>query len=220
MRRPLYMFIDEGGNLDFSPTGTAYFTLTSVTGRRPFSWDAAITALRFDLIEEGVVLERFHASEDRQSVRNRVFPIVRGHAEACRVDAVVVEKRKTTPPLRADVRFYPEMLGRLIRAVIEGRDLSDASQIIVITDRIPVNKKRRAVEKAIKQTLAEALPDGMRYRIAHHDSRSCCGLQVADYVNWAIYKKWNHRDLRSYTIIESLVAREYDIFESVSRVWY
>ncbi|MBE9503683.1 MAG: hypothetical protein IME96_05860 [Proteobacteria bacterium] len=32
----LYMFIDEGGNFDFSPKGTKYFTLTCLTEKRPF----------------------------------------------------------------------------------------------------------------------------------------------------------------------------------------
>ncbi len=33
---PLYLFLDEGGNFDFSPAGTRYLTLTAVTATRPF----------------------------------------------------------------------------------------------------------------------------------------------------------------------------------------
>ena len=32
----LYMFIDEGGNFDFSPGGTKYFTLSCLTEKRLF----------------------------------------------------------------------------------------------------------------------------------------------------------------------------------------
>ncbi len=32
----LYIYLDEGGNFDFSANGTKYFTLTSVTTVRPF----------------------------------------------------------------------------------------------------------------------------------------------------------------------------------------
>jgi hypothetical protein len=39
-----------------------------------------------------------------------------------------------------------------------------------------VQKKRKAVEKAIKTVLAVMLPAGMRYRILHHASRSHYGL--------------------------------------------
>ena len=34
--RHLYLFLDEAGNLDFSPNGTRYFMLGSVTKERPF----------------------------------------------------------------------------------------------------------------------------------------------------------------------------------------
>jgi hypothetical protein len=33
----LYIFLDEAGNLDFSPTGTRYFILSSVAKERPFN---------------------------------------------------------------------------------------------------------------------------------------------------------------------------------------
>jgi hypothetical protein len=67
----LYIFLDEGGNLDFSPKGTKYFTVSTITKCRPFSLERDLVSLRYDLLEEGVSLERFYASEDRQAVRNR-----------------------------------------------------------------------------------------------------------------------------------------------------
>ncbi len=73
MSDALYIFIDEGGNLDFSPSGTKYFTITSVTTARPFVLDAPLIELRFDLVERGLDLEYFHAAEDKQPTRNAIF---------------------------------------------------------------------------------------------------------------------------------------------------
>jgi hypothetical protein len=36
-KRFLYIFLDEAGNLDFSPSGTRYFILSSITKERPFN---------------------------------------------------------------------------------------------------------------------------------------------------------------------------------------
>ena len=36
MTQCAYLFLDEGGNFDFSPTGTRYFVMSSVAMRRPF----------------------------------------------------------------------------------------------------------------------------------------------------------------------------------------
>ena len=68
-----YLFLDEGGNFDFSDKGTRYFTMTSVLKFRPFQTFSKLTSLRYDLIETGLDIEYFHASEDRQAVRNQVF---------------------------------------------------------------------------------------------------------------------------------------------------
>ena len=56
----------------------------------------------------------------------------------------------------------------------------------MITDRIPHQKKRLAAEKAIKEHLSDVLPKVLKYQLCHHDSKSCLGLQVADYCNWAM----------------------------------
>ena len=115
----IYIFLDEGGNFDFSEKGTKYFTLTSVLKRRPFNMYGVLTELRFDLIEDGLDIEYFHATEDRQFVRNLFFEALKANADRFLVDSIVVEKRKTNPALRPPEKFYPQILGYLLRYVVE-----------------------------------------------------------------------------------------------------
>ena len=81
-----------------------------------------------------------------------------------------------------------------LKHILNGYNLSLYSEVIVFTDRIPINKKRKAIEKAVKMTLAQQLPRDVRYRIFHHDSKSNIDLQIADYCNWAVYRKWDRGD--------------------------
>jgi len=120
----LYTFIDEGGDLNFSSTGTRYFTLTAVTLARPFPLDGALAELRFDLLEKGTELDYFHASEDLQSTRDAVFALIQRSLDRFRVDSVVVEKRKAAPVVQELHRFYPEMLGYLLRYLVDGNRLA------------------------------------------------------------------------------------------------
>lgn len=219
-RRVLYIFLDEGGNLDFSPSGTKHFTLTSLSKERPFEAYKELTELKYDLIELGTEIEYFHASEDRQAVRNRVFGTINAHLDQTRLDSLIVEKRKTGPALRAEEKFYPRMLGYLLKYVVNGYDLTMFEKVIVYTDSIPVQKKRKAIEKAIKIFLANVLPAGVRYSIYHHASKSNYDLQIADYCNWAIYRKWESGDARSYEIIRRAVRSEFDIFQSGTTYYY
>lgn len=112
------------------------------------------------------------------------------------------------------------MIGYLIRYVVEPKNLKNYTEVIVITDTIPFSRKREAIEKAVKQTLSRMLPIGTKYRILHHASKSCVGLQVADYCNWAIFRKWERGDLRSHDLIRSGIQSEFDIFKSGKRYYY
>jgi hypothetical protein len=218
--RVAYLFLDEGGNFDFSKNGTAYFTLTSVLAFRPFLVDAPLIELKFDLIEAGHDQEFFHATEDKQLVRDRVFALLQPHLSHIRIDSVIVEKRKTAPSARDDSRFYPDNMGYLLRYVMAPWRVRQWSKVVVVTDRIPVNKKRKSIEKAIQQSLAAKLPNSTPYQIHHHDSKSCCGLQIADYVNWAIGRKWERGDFRSYNLVCSAIRSEFDVYQHGTTIWY
>lgn len=216
----LYVFLDEGGNLDFSLGGTKFFTLTSVTKCRPFELDTSLLSLKYDLLEEGLELDRFHASEDRQHVRNRVFEKIANNLESLRIDSIVVEKRKTQPQLQTEETFYAVMLGYLLKHVFKNSSSERYSQVIVTTDTLPLKSKRVAFEKAIKKTLVTMLPPLTKYKVLHHDSRSSMSLQVADYCNWAILRKWNSGDTRSYEIVQKGIKSEFNIFQTGETFYY
>jgi hypothetical protein len=219
----LYIFLDEGGNFDFSPTGTKYFTLTCVSLYRPFTLHTHLDTYKYDLIEHRInpriVMEHFHCTEDNRHVRDRVFSMLAGAVPNDSVDAVVVEKRKTGPSLQPPEKFYPKMLGYLLRYAVE-KASHGVGEVVVITDNLPVAKKRKAVEKVVKTVLTKMLPAGTPYRMMHHSSRAHYGLQIADYFNWAIYRKWEHGDAASYSKIKPLIRSEFDIFRSGVRDYY
>lgn len=216
----LYIFLDEAGNFDFSQGGTEYFVLTSLTKERPFEAYKPLTELKYDLIELGIDLEYFHAAEDQQATRNRVFDIIESHLTEARLDSLIIEKRKTGPSLQNGIRFYPEMLGYLLKYVLNGMNLANMSEVVIVTDRIPIARKRQAVEKAVKKTLARMLPQNVPYRVLHHDSKSNVDLQIADYCNWAIYRKWSRQDERSYVKIKKAVKSEFPIFQNGTKNYY
>jgi hypothetical protein len=220
MTQCAYLFLDEGGNFDFSPTGTRYFVMSSVAMRRPFRAHGPLDEFRHDCLEYGLDTEYFHCAEDNPHVRRKVFSLISAHLNSLRIDSLIVEKAKTGPALRADEAFYPKMIGYLLRYVVEREVVNGVEELIVITDTIPVQKKRKAVEKAIKTVLAAMLPAGMSYRILHHASRSHYGLQVADYCNWAVFRKWQRGETEFYDQIKPALRSEFDIFRTGVTYYY
>lgn len=216
----LYIFLDEGGNLDFSGSGTKYFTLTSARMVRPFLISHILIQLKYDLIEYGLDFEYFHCTKNNKYVRERVFGILEDNIDRVCIDSLLIEKRKTGPALQPTKQFYPRMLGYLLRYIVNGINLDEIAEIIVITDTIPVQKKRAAVEKAVKVTLKAMLPASCRFRVLHHSSKSNIGLQIADYCNWAVYRKWETGDDTHFEKIRKGMNSCYDLFQSGTTYYY
>ena len=218
--RFLYVFLDESGDFNFSEKGSKYFLLTSVTKERPFEAFKELHDLRYDLLESREdVGEFFHATEDRQSVRNRVFDVIRSKLDGISVDSVVIEKRKTGPALQALERFYPEMLGYLLRYVLRQYRLSEYQEVLVFLAALHTGKQKNAIKKAVKQTLSRMLPTRAKYRVIYHAAKSNFDIQITDYCTWVIHKSLMG-EVRPIGIIKPAIRSVYDIFQRGSRYYY
>jgi hypothetical protein len=137
-----------------------------------------------------------------------------------RIDALVVEKRKTHPSLQQEERFYPKMLGYFLRHALEVTDLKPYREVIVVTARLRSGRRSKGFEKAVKNTLRTMLPPGILWRVLHHPSACNFDLQIADYCSWAIYRKWDSGDARSYDLIAPAIRKEFDIFRRGGVLYY
>lgn len=122
----------------------------------------------------------------------------------------MVEKARIDAALQEDRRFYPWMLGYLLGRVLPEELEANTNEVIVITDTIPVNRKRQAVEKSIRRAIRKQLPE-LKYRILHHQSRSHYGLQMADYCCWAIFRKWQKGESTWYDRIKPAMRGEFNV---------
>jgi hypothetical protein len=197
----LYLCLDESGNFDFSPGGTRFFVLTCVAVSRPFPAHRKLLDTRYDLLESGLDLQHFHASEDRQAVRDKVFGAIAEELSEYRTYSVVVRKDITAPSLRPPESLYPLAFEWLMNYILPRSCAGDVETIVVITDDLPEKKKRNAIEKGLKMALKPLIPPGKPYHLYHHQSRSDINLQIADYFGWAIYRKWENDDARSYNLV-------------------
>lgn len=215
----VYIFLDEGGNLDFSQTGTKYFSLSSVTLKRPFKTHTELDTYKYDLIDYGIDIEYFHCSEDNSYIKRKVFLMIE-NLENIKIDSVIVEKSKTMIHLQEIDAFYPKMLGYLLKYALEQSHQENIKEFVIITDSIPVKKKKEVIRKTIQKTLKEAINKNIKYRICHHKSMAHYNLQIADYCNWAIFKKWESGGNIFYDKIKKLIRSEFDIFKGGQTRYY
>ncbi len=217
----LYVFIDVSGNYDFSLKGTKYIVITSIMCADIYSGVLELYRLKHDLINTGIDIEYFHASEDRQVVRDKVFNVIENLSEL-RIDSVIVEKKKTAPKIRPLKIFYPKMIEYLLKYPFnpQGINVSSFDKVFIFIDREGSQASERdALKKAIKMSLAKHVGD-IPYVICMHSSVSHYYLQIVDYCSWAIYVKNERGECRPYEKIQKLVNSEFDIFKGGNVTWY
>lgn len=198
----MYLFFDESGNLDFTPSGSRYFLFGVVSTPDPAPLTGALAGLRYELLRGGLELECFHAAHDTPPVRSRVFDtiVATGGFE---VDLLVADKRRLLPELRDPFEFYACLAHALIDAVLR-RHTGGDEPIVIVTDRLPLQRHRQAAEKAFKAAIRNTLAE-RPFCIVHHATAAHPLLQVTDYCTWAAQRLWQRGDARSYALVEPWV---------------
>jgi hypothetical protein len=201
----IYLFGDEAGNFDFSarPGAGRYFMLATVTMG---SWQAGdrIQALRRRLAWRGVHLGAvLHASEDPQAVRDEVFQTV-GRCEL-RIDATIIDKTTVPAELRDPHRLYRYAWHEHFRRI--AADIArPGDRLLAVASDLGTRKRRGAFHLAVDDAVRSAARCSHRVAFWPNVSEPC--LVVADYCTWAIQRKWERGDERSYELIATKITTE------------
>lgn len=214
----LYIFVDESGNLDFSARGTKYFVLSAVTAELPIESSNKLQQLKYKLLAEGgggQELEYFHASEDKQSIRDKVFKLI-ATMDSIKVNYIVAEKRKTHPKYHGPA-FYSLLGSALTKYLLLKYRKSSYEKIIIIFDQLLTKKEQANFLKKIKPVLKEI---GKAYAIYFHRMVSDFNGQVADYCSWAKYVELDRQETRPITALDGIKKEVFDIFNRGDSYYY
>lgn len=213
------VFADEAGCATFndSPRVSRYFVTCTVACPDHGLGDE-LASLRRVLAAEGMHLEKdqFHATEDDEIVRARVFELLSKHP--VRVDATVFEKSKANPSIRTDeIAFYQfawkQHLTFVAKYVFAGSD-----DVRLFMASYGSRRDRARIRVALESALQRA---GLKTKCtALWSSSSDPSLQIADYYAWAIQRKLERGDSRYYDLVVKNIRSEYDIFRGSNHHYY
>lgn len=214
-----HLYADEAGCFAFKrgPNVSNYFTICTVMIEDHGISDDLL-ALRRDLAWKQMPLsDYFHATTDRQSIRDRVFEIISRHK--IRIDATLLEKPKANPSIRtSDEKFYRYAWLYHFRYIVNDI-MRDKTELLVCAASIGKAKKKAAFTSAVNDVVSQHM-SRHEWRTFFAQAMSDPCLQVADYCAWAIQRKWERNDLRSYNLIAKFIATEFDLFERGSTLYY
>ena len=174
--------------------------------------------LRRELAWAGLELgDFFHATEDKQAVRDAVFGTITKHNFT--IQATIMEKSKAQPKVKeSKPRFYQYGYFFHFKYGVAPR-LDVNTEALVTTASLGTKRDRIAFEASVEDVMNQT----RKARAWKTDFMPCHAdpcLQVADYCAWAIQRKWERNDDRSYRLIADRITYEYDLWARGTEHYY
>lgn len=206
--RPLYIFVDESGNFDFSPSGTNHFVLGAVATTDPAASAARIQQVKYRLWAEGHEVDSFHAAEDRQVVRDVVLAEL-GRLREVKIHAIYGDKHRAAPSKQSDEAIYTLFGQAQLRYFLRVYAGHPINRVVVVFDRTLTGKRRGSFEQAIKPVLKAT---GLPFAVWFHQMATDLNGQIADYVSWSRYVAAERSEWRPWHALRPAGATDFNIF--------
>jgi hypothetical protein len=214
-----FLFADEAGDFNFSrrPNVSRYYIVCTVTFNSCRIGEQLLE-LRRQLIWEGRSLGPcFHATQDKQPVRDQVFQLIA--SSDLRVDATILEKSKAQSHVRkSNARFYQYAWFYHFKYVAP-RILRRDTEILITAATVSTKAAQSTFSNAVNDVVSQ-LATSNRYKTFFCPAQADPCLQIADYCTWAIQRKWERQDSRSYDLIRDKVQHEYDSWRRGTHHYY
>ena len=214
----VFYFTDESGDLNFknSVQSSKYFIICTVRMESCRIGNDLLELRRELLFKNAPILEEFHATEDKQFVRDQVFKLIA--TANLTVQATLLEKRKAQDHVRkSGANFYKH--GWFYHLKYAPIQLPSNYEALFTTAKIGTKKSQAVFTAAVNDVLQQT---HARRNWSTHFCPSATDpcLQIADYSAWAIQRKWERGDPRSYDLIKHLINYEFDLWKMGKFFYY
>jgi hypothetical protein len=206
-----FVFADEAGDFTFKrKTGASRYFLLCTFTTEDCSLSNDLLDIRRSLALDGdSERDKLHATSDAQATRDKVFSRLQRHE--FRVDATILEKSKAQPQTRTTEATFYQYAWYYHFKHVGARLLNDNKKLLVTAAALGQKKTKAAFKQGLNNTLQQTTPREM-WEVSFIDSAKDPLLWAADYCAWAIQRKWETNDTRSYDLIADKISSEFDLW--------
>jgi|GEM_PF-2570886 len=214
-----FIFTDESGNMDFSPRSSKYVILNGIIITNSCEkllndyWqlrhELYVNPVEYDSNQRKYKNKRFHAAEDPQNVRDMVFELIADHEGDIIARSLIIEKANVYEHLQKDEWLIGSMYFFWFKSMFNRTNwLAYKNSLQIIIDDTKTKRLRSATISGIRTARAK-YGNGINYQLHHTPSGCHPFIQIADYICWALYRKYERGDVRSYDLISGLIDDEW-----------
>lgn len=226
-----WIFVDESGkpevysakgvNLVEKNQATKYLVLAAIRTENQLDLQQEITKFRLSLLKDKKLTEIFssaytldslHAQTDYPEVREKFYRFILGLE--IKVDVLVVEKLKTYDSLKLKPgKLYGIMSGQLIKNLCHQVESTE----IIFSRKDSKLKLRQELETEVERVRLNyldrhpKLKPNLKLSYFHNPHYSHGGLQVADYIAFAVFQVFENKNREWYEIVKGKIGKIQDI---------
>lgn len=232
-----YIFLDESGkpevysargtNLVQAGTASKFLIIAAVRAADHLTLQQAVTECRLSMLKDKALTQVFspqyalnalHAQTDYPAVRMKFYEWIRDCPLDLKISVIVADKLKAYPQLQRDAgRLYTTIAGQLLK-----RFLHTAEDVEVIFSRRDASLKTRERLNLVVDTVRlnfvqeHTLDPKTVVRYYHNPHYTHGGLQIADYIAYAVFQVFEYGRRQWYEIIKDRIGYVQDIFNKKS----
>lgn len=206
-----FVFADEAGCFKFEAGEHAsrYFILCTLRMEECGVGAELLDLRRHLMAKKQIDGEGFHCTTDKQAIRDEVFGVLKRHN--FRVDSTLLEKRKALPRIRPDEpTFYKYAWYYHAKDLLPRRFKAD-DNVLISAAALDTAKGKAAFKSAFNEVIQQT-GKHLEHSTVFHLAKTDPCLQAADYCAWAIQRKYERGDARSYDLIGDKISSEFDLW--------
>lgn len=231
-KRPkVYIFLDESGkpevfsargtNLVETGAATKYLVLAAIRSDDQLKIQQEVTKFKYELLHDteltrlfssAYTLDAFHAHHDYPEVRRRFYGLIA--ALDVKIDVLVVDKLQCFPVLKQNPgKLYGVMAGQLLKTICHQAENTE----VIFSRKDSKLKSRQEIEVEVEKARLEYLQKNpqldshFKLSYNHNPHYTHAGLQIADYVAYAVFQVFERNDRELYDLIKEKISRIHDI---------
>lgn len=208
----MYIFLDESGDLGFSGKSSKWFSVTIAIVKDERSLERVVKKVWKSLRKKHKHIGELHASHEKDLTRIKMLKLL-STLDDLKIMSVVLNKNKVYLNLRTQKVYLYNFAANLVLDRIYNKE------ILHINETIDLVADRKDTKKSLTENFVQHLTKSMNgrsvkmFKIRLHASYENKSLQAVDFLSWAIYQKYEHKNMCFYEIIKDKIVDEKLIFE-------
>ena len=205
-----YVFLDESGDLGFQKKSSKWFILTIILTNNHRKIEKCVKKIHRGLKKKYKRVGELHAYHSDTVTKRRILHALAG-VQDLKVLCVILNKKKVYIDLQNQKNYlYNYTANILIDRLVNKNILKSNDKIKIFIDQRETNKfLKENFENYLRNNLTK-FSDNFEIKVKPSYTEKC--LQAADFISWAIFRKYEINDYEYYEVIKNKIIEENMLF--------